>query len=384
MKTVLITGASGALGSALVPLLTAEAETNAVLLIRAESAEHLRQRREQLIEYLRKIGLDEASASQIELVPGDISQPGLGLTAEHAERLVGQVTHVVHSAGNVKLNQPLDEARRTAVGSATGIVDFVRRCQENGRFKKLEFVSTVGVAGRRPGLVPEAAFLEERAPRDFHNTYEAAKWEAERYVLGQMQLGLPATIHRPSMIVGDSRNGHIIHFQVFYFLTDFLLGRRTGGLVPQTGDTVLDIIPVDYVARAIHLSTTQHLGEGEIWHLCSGPEHSKRLVDLVERLQVLLVERGEPTASLRRLPLGLFRTLIKPASMFAPAKSRRFFAGLPFLLDYLGEHQFFDNQQTDARLREHGLHVPEVGAYLGTIMQPYWDRKRNTSPTSGN
>ena len=55
-------------------------------------------------------------------------------------------------------------------------------------------------------------------------------------------------------VVGDTINGRIIHFQVFYHLCEFLSGRRTLGLAPGFGGARLDIVPADYVAQVIALS----------------------------------------------------------------------------------------------------------------------------------
>ncbi len=41
-----------------------------------------------------------------------LSQLGLGLEETEVRRLTENLTHIVHSAGNVKLNQSLEEARR--------------------------------------------------------------------------------------------------------------------------------------------------------------------------------------------------------------------------------------------------------------------------------
>src|SRR5262249_47879396 len=163
--------------------------------------------------------------------------PFLGLDRPSYERLSREVTHVVHAAGNVKLNRPLEEARRSAVDAAGHVVSFVDACRACGGFQKLRFLSTVGVVGKMPGTVPERAFPEARA---FRNSYEAAKAEAETFLLEHMARGLPATVHRPSMVVGDSRDGRIIQFQVFYHLCEFLSGRRTAGVIPGARDIRLD------------------------------------------------------------------------------------------------------------------------------------------------
>ena len=161
------------------------------------------------------------------------------------------MTHIIHAAGNVRLNQTWSAAKRSAVDSARSILDFSKACQQNGQFRKLEMISTVGVAVATPGLIRERLYDN---PRHFRNTYEAAKAEAETLVWAALCEGLPGTIHRPSMIVGDSRTGRIRQFQVFYHLSEFLTGRKTWGVVPETNDAKLDIVSVDYVAQAIYLA----------------------------------------------------------------------------------------------------------------------------------
>lgn len=379
MNHVLISGATGVLGSDLVPLFVSQEGTRVTLLLRADSAEHLENRRRELLEYWRLSS--DGSGSRVEAVIGDTSQPLLGLSDTDTKALSQSLTHIVHSAGNVKLNQSMDEARRTALGSARSVVELVRRCGDRGPFCKLEFVSTVGVAGRRAGTLPEERIEGPRGAAEFHNTYEAAKWEAETYVWEQIDDGLPATVHRPSMIVGDSTTGRIMRFQVFYFLMDFLLGRRTRGLVPKTEDAILDIIPVDYVAKAIYLASHDLSTVGQVWHLCSGPEHSWKLEKLVDSARQLLAARGERIPKTRRLSPKVFRLLLQIAGPFTPARSRRFLRGLPYLLDYLDERQVFDNTRTSKLLREKRLEVPAVDTYLGPVMNAYWDYTSNRPPT---
>jgi thioester reductase-like protein len=160
-------------------------------------------------------------AGRVELLRGDVAERRLGLDEATHARLLSEVTHVVHAAGNVKLNRSLAEARRDAVMPLREIVTFCRGCRP---FRELDYISTVGVAGRLRGLVPEAPLAR---PRVFRNTYEHAKADAEDELWAAIRAGLPATVHRPSMVVGDSHTGKIIHFQVFYHLCAYLSGART-------------------------------------------------------------------------------------------------------------------------------------------------------------
>ena len=122
-----------------------------------------------------------------------------------------------------------------------------------------------------PGALPERWITESR---EYHNTYEQAKAEAEVLVARGVAEGLPITVHRPSMVVGDSRTGDVMRFQIFYHLVEFLSGRRTFGFFPAFGATRLDIVPVDYVANAVVWSSGRQDTVGRILHLCAGPEES--------------------------------------------------------------------------------------------------------------
>ncbi len=233
MREYFITGATGAIGSALVPLLLQSPDVRLILLLRAESDDDLARRMEALYRFWLVDAGDEGLRKRVRALRGDVTEPDFGLPSGEYRRLCATCTHVVHSAGNVRMNLPIEQARRSAVDSARHIVQLAQAC---GELEKIEFVSTVGVGGRSHGSVPEEWL---HGPRDFHNTYEQAKAEAEEVVRVEVEKGLPLTVHRPSMVVGDSGSGRIIHFQVFYHLCEFLSGRRTCGLSPDFGGALL-------------------------------------------------------------------------------------------------------------------------------------------------
>jgi thioester reductase-like protein len=375
MNTVLVTGATGAIGSALVPLFLNSEDTSVKLLLRAGSQEQLRQRLNGLLRFWGVNLHDSRLVGRIEAVRGDVCAPRLGLQEEVHRELAADVTHFVHAAGNVKLNQSLDEARRNAVEATRHVLAFAQQCRRSGRFQKLEFVSTVGVAGAMPGLVPERPLP---GPRRFHNTYEAAKAEAEALLLEEMGRGLPATIHRPSMVVGDSHTGKVIHFQVFYHLTEFLCGARTWGIVPRTGTRRLDIIPVDYVARAIHRSSARQEAAGRIFHLCSGPRRAPRLAELTDLLRELLLREGRRLPPLRPVRLAWFRAILPLVRRVGPRATRRAIQGLRFFLAYLDEEQAFDDTLARDFFGPAGLSVGPVAEYLPNVMRYYGAVKSGT------
>ncbi len=365
MKKYFITGATGAIGSALVPVLLQDPQTQLTLLLRAKSADDLAARMEALYHFWQVEPGDAAARQRIRALRGDTTLPDCGLDAADYRQLRADCTHIVHSAGNVRMNLPIEQARRSSVDSAKHILELA---VASARIEKVEFVSTVGVGGRTHGTLPEEWLA---TPRDFHNTYEQAKAEAEEVVRAEVERGLPLTVHRPSMVVGDSHSGRIIHFQVFYHLCEFLSGRRTFGLSPEFGRARLDIIPADYVARAIAWSSQTNASNGRIVHSCSGPALALALNPLREHVRKAFAEAGRRLPPLIRLPTPVFSTLLTAASVLMPAAARRAVRTLPVFLDYLATEQTFANHRTQELLSEAGLSLPAPEDYLDRVLNYY-------------
>ncbi|MET0081743.1 MAG: SDR family oxidoreductase [Sedimenticola sp.] len=366
-----ITGVTGTIGSALIPLLLETKESRIFALMRAESEERLAQRLEKLIGYW---GLDgeQADDARRRVIPvmGDMSEPRFGISEKEYDRIAGYCTHIIHCAGVVRMNLPLEEARQHAVGSAENIVELALQCKVAGNLKKVEFVSTVGVGGRMTGIIPERWITEHR---QFHNTYEASKAEAEDYLREQIELHqLPVTVHRPSMVVGDSETGKVMHFQIFYHLCEFLSGRRTGGIFPTMGSTRLDTVPSDYVARAICWSANTEMAIGKIFHLCSGPSGAIALQELRGTVREIFREGGVRLPPVVSLPVPLFSLLIKSIKPFLNQSLKRAVGTLPVFLDYLNSSQLFENKETLSFMETYqGPELPLSRDYLHCVLMHY-------------
>jgi len=376
MSIYFLTGGTGAVGSAIVPLLLAEPDTEVRLLLRADSDAALAQRLEDLMGFWGWTDFHNKRV-RIKAYRGDAALPNFSLPDAQYAELVSECTHVIHCAGTVRMNLSIEDARRSAVGSAQETVNFARRLAAAGRLRKFEYVSTVGVAGKRPGALPEI-WMDE--PRAFHNTYEQAKAEAEEIVRSAIaREGLPVTVHRPSMVIGDSRDGRIIHFQIFYFICEFLSGRKTLGLYPDFGEVRLDVIPVDWVAEAIVASSLDPETAGEIFHLCSGPELAPRLEDLKATVRTAFKAHGLSVPPGIRLPRRGFAALARLAARLAPVSQRKALATLPIYLDYLADRQGFDNAKYTAWLARRGMSSPRPEDYLPGMLDYYLNKRYPSS-----
>lgn len=350
------------------PLLLARPDTEVHLLIRAESDAALAARIGELADFW-SWRCDPGVMARVHGHRGDAAVEQFGLTAKGYRALVDRCTHIIHSAGTVRMNLALEDARRSAVGSARQVLELARKMAQSGQLRKIEFVSTVGVAGKRPGTLTED-WLDSMP--EFHNTYEQAKAEAELLVRGAVEdEHLPITVHRPSMVIGDSRDGRVIHFQIFYFLCEFLSGRKTLGIYPDFAEVQLDVIPADAVATAIVAASGDPATAGRILHLCSGPATAPRLEEVKRVVRQAFSSHGIAVPRAINLPLRWYARLARGASWLAPPSQRRALATLPVYLDYLADRQGFGNQQFSAWFKSRGHELPRWQDYLARVLDHY-------------
>jgi len=125
-------------------------------------------------------------AERVEVVEGDVSQPGLGLEPEVATRLRKDLDLIINSSGLTDFNPDLRDALAVNVDSTYHLIEFVRG-SENA---SLLHLSTCYVAGQRDGRVGErmrpnytpagaADFDAEREWHALHEMVESAEARAE-------------------------------------------------------------------------------------------------------------------------------------------------------------------------------------------------------------
>lgn len=366
MNTYFITGATGVVGSAVVRELLARSSCRLILLIRAQNNADLQKRTHSLLNFLN---VDATTASaRIEPLLGDTEVDRFGVNSQDYQRLTASVTHIIHSAASVRMNLPIELARRTAVAATENVMQLAQLCHAQGTLQKVEMISTVGVGGRRPGPLPEVWMNE---PRNFHNTYEQAKAEAETIIERHLNMSLPVTVHRPSMVVGDSHTGRIPHFQIFYHLAEFISGRRTFGLLPDLANYHVDVVPSDYVAQAIVWSSSTQVTNGKILHLCGGAEKAVTLKSLKAIVLAKFNQRDIAVPKTHTMPIAWFSSLVRLITPFTPQRIKRALATLPIFLDYLAEEQVFGNTHTRQLLEAVGIVLPEGEIFLDTVLDYY-------------
>jgi len=130
--------------------------------------------------------LPEFLADKIEVVEGDVTQLGLGLSADVAQVLQRDLDLIVNSSGLTDFNPDLRDALAANTDAPVNVLEFVRTCDHAG----LLHLSTCYVAGEQDGRVPEkitanynprglADFDAEQEWKSLHELVKLAEAQAE-------------------------------------------------------------------------------------------------------------------------------------------------------------------------------------------------------------
>ncbi|MFS4097109.1 non-ribosomal peptide synthetase [Streptomyces sp. AF1A] len=240
---ILLTGATGFLGAFLLDELLRATGATVHCLVRAEDEAGAQRRLERT---LSGYGLwDAARAHRVRALAGDLAAPRLGLADDAYRALAGRIDAIYHAGAAVNLVLPYEELRAATVD---GTREVLRLATASGR-AAVHHVSTVGVFAGPPAdgsAVAEAAVAGP--PGLLRQGYTQSKWVAEQLVGLARERGVPVTVHRPGRISGHTATGAC---QSDDLLWRVVKGCVQAGAAPAGLTAEADLVPVDYVARAV-------------------------------------------------------------------------------------------------------------------------------------
>jgi long-chain acyl-CoA synthetase len=365
-RTVLVTGTTGLVGGELLRRLLARGGTRVVCLVRATDEDEARQRGAATLRRLhRRSAIGEELARTV-WVPGDVAEPDLGLSEPRHRALAASLDEILHCAASVSFDLPLAEAERINVGGARHVLALARRAVSTGRLRRLQHVSTAFASGRACGRV-RAGELPPDEPRRFRNTYERTKARAERLLRGQSEV--PVTIYRPSIIVGDSRDGRTSSWNVVYYPMR-LMAAGALPVAPSGGAQRLDCVPVDFVADAMLALGARDDTVGRCHHLTMGDD-ALTVRDVVQATYAGLARhRGEALRVRTRvvgraawwLTASVYRATLR-------GRARRAFEKFAAYVPYTRVSSIYDNAAETTLLAAAGVAVPRSAEFFPTIVR---------------
>lgn len=271
---ILVTGASGFVGSAVLRALVGEGHKVRALVRPTSPRENLE-------------GLD------VEIVEGDM-RDGASL-----DRALAGVRHLFHVAADYRLwaPDPEDIVRANVTGTRS-VMEAARRA----KLEKVVYTSSVATLALREDGMPVDE-TSPNAPETAIGAYKRSKVVAERLVEHMAAEGLPVVIVNPSTPIGPR--------DIKPTPTGRIVVEAANGKMPAFIDTGLNLVHVDDVARG-HLLAWWRGAVGERYIL-GGQD-----VKLREMLGVIatLVGRKPPSVQLPRGPLFPLAYLAEFAAHF--------------------------------------------------------------------
>ena len=334
-QTVLVTGAAGVVGRALI----------------AELADDY-----QLICLCHRTATRDGRVRE---VYGDVTAPGLEIPPASYRRLAAEVDVVLHCAASTGWNADPETLFHTNVRGTERVIEFTAQAQAVLFHMSTAFVSSgpeqVQRANGAASYITSKAAAEELLKRD----------------------GVPAVIVRPSVFIGDSADGRIAAFQGLHNVAGSML-RDALPVVPADAATLIDYIPQDIAARAVRVLLERRATAGEYW-LTAGNE----AVTLDEMVRVALeVARvlGIETHPPRLMPASTVRRLLLPLldDVMTPALRRHFQAQLDLL------HLFQGREPLPSSLPDLGIHLSrqsQLAAFRRST--EYWALKHGLGRDAG-
>ncbi|GGW72017.1 ketoreductase [Streptomyces lucensis JCM 4490] len=274
LPTVLLTGASGVLGTALLAELPARCRVVALIHRSPCPAAH-------------------------EQLTGDVTSPGLGLDPSAYRALARKVDAVVHCAAVTEFTGGPDATRTTNEAGTRAVTEFAADAGATLYHVSTAFVARHELTRSRLGRDTGTAGAR---PEDYLDSKRAGE-DVVR------SAGLPSVIIRPSIVVGDSRTGDISAFQGLHGILLSLM-RGLMPLVPLPPASLIDFVPQDVVARTIAALIAEERREGEVW-VTAGPQ-ALRADEVMAAVGTACAELGLNPAMPRFVGPDMVDRLIRP------------------------------------------------------------------------
>jgi nucleoside-diphosphate-sugar epimerase len=255
--TVLLTGATGFIGgAALAELLVSRPGCRVLLLVRAETPALAAARIcKSLGRFVDVAGATRALRS-CWVIAGDLTDRNsladsrvagaLPLSTAGAGEVqspprLEEVTHVLHLASNTSFRSVRGVRHTNILGTMT----LAHRLRRVAGLRRFLYVGTAYSCGDAGGRIVH----EDDSPRYGARhivEYTSSKAECEM-LLENTAPELPLVVARPSIVIGHTRLGCLPSASLFWFYRTMDLLRR----YPRPLETFEDVVPVDWVARAL-------------------------------------------------------------------------------------------------------------------------------------
>ncbi len=262
-RTILLTGVTGVLGTEIIKKLLQATDDCLYLLIRRRLRFSARDRARRMLD---DWGFEYLLGTRVHVLEGDVTEPQFGLEDSELDLLKKEVTHFFHIAALTALNGSEENCDRVNLKGTHNAIHVAWSCYNEGNMERFYYFSTAYVVGSLQDCISKEDELPEKPAHA--NYYEFSKYNAEKAVRRAMTAGLPVTVFRPSIVVGDSKTGAVPEFNVIYpFIKLFASGLMRK--LPADPGHAFNIVPIDFVVNASLAISRLEDSVGKTYHLVS-------------------------------------------------------------------------------------------------------------------
>ncbi|MET8091549.1 SDR family oxidoreductase [Micromonospora sp. NPDC005220] len=239
-----------------------------------------------------------------EIVTGDLTRPQLGLPPAEYDRLAARVDTVVHSAALTEWGRPEAEYEAVNVEGTRQVIEFAASADASVHFISTAFCAALDRGGPTPLRAENVT-----------TNYVRAKRAGELLLAGS---GLAYSIYRPTNLVGHSRTGWTSRAQIVQLVADWI-GRGRATLFPAHPGNLVDVVAQDLLARSVRVAIERGETGRELWLT-----YGKRAMTVEQAVRILVDHahaRGRPI----RAPRIVTPAEIDPAEIAAMSPNAQLF-----------------------------------------------------------
>ncbi|OQE40936.1 hypothetical protein PENCOP_c005G05090 [Penicillium coprophilum] len=256
---VIVTGASGSLGSHIVQALAERPDVARVVCINRAVKDTSPDSRQEEALSSRGITLSPAARAKLQAYGTDTSKTQLGLSNQEYNWLVQHGTHIIHNAWPMSATRPL-KAFEPQLQVMRNLLDLARDMAIGDEPRRIgfQFISSIGVTG----FSDESLVLEQpmTMAATIPSGYNEAKWSCERMLTNTLRRHpqlFQAMVARPGQISGSTTSGFWNPVEHFAFIVKSAHALKA---LPDL-QGVLHWLPVDKSASA--MVDLLNIGSGE-------------------------------------------------------------------------------------------------------------------------
>lgn len=256
LKNILLTGATGYLGTHLLAGLLESTSATIKCLVRAESQLLAWNRvMQSLVKFKRWQPL---WADRLEVVVADLGSNRLGLSQADYLKLAEAMDVIIHNGAKVNYVLSYEQLKPINVNGTQELLRLAEELQV-----PFVYISTLRLFDTRFDSIPitELEKVDEKATT--YAGYSRSKWIAEKLITNAGKRGMPYMIVRPGLICGDDLLGIP---NINDAIARFVKGCVEIGLAPIS-ELQVNLTPIDYVVRGLLALLLHPDSNAKVFHL---------------------------------------------------------------------------------------------------------------------